>query len=274
MRGIGNNVKLNQMIDTHCHLYEESFLPSLDEVLHRAKEAGVTQILLPNIDVDSWEPLLKVLNNPIIPCSPMLGLHPCYVKEEVNDQLNALGELLKTYHEQLVAIGEIGMDLYWDKQFLTQQQQAFHQQIEWALRYNLPIAIHVRDAFDPLFEVLSDYQDTELRGVFHCFTGTKDQAEYILRTHPSFYFGIGGVLTYKNSGLSEVVKTLPMDRLVLETDAPYLPPTPHRGKRNEPSFLIHIADALSNVLAIPVAEVKKITSENARRLFNLNVQHL
>jgi TatD DNase family protein len=274
MRGIGNNVKLNQMIDTHCHLYEESFIPSLDEVLHRAKEAGVTQILLPNIDVDSWEPLLKVLNNPIIPCSPMLGLHPCYVKEEVNDQLNTLGELLKTHHEQLVAIGEIGMDLYWDNQFLTQQQQALNQQIEWALQYNLPIAIHVRDAFDPLFDVLSDYQHTSLRGVFHCFTGTKEQAEYILRTHPSFYFGIGGVLTYKNSGLAEVVKTLPLDRIVLETDAPYLPPTPHRGKRNEPSYLIHIADALSNVLAIPVTEVNKITSENARRLFNLNVQHL
>ena len=146
------------MIDTHCHLYEESILPSLDEVLHRAKEAGVTQILLPNIDVDSWEPLLKVLNNPIIPCSPMLGLHPCYVKEDVNDQMNTLAELLKTHHEQLVAIGEIGMDLYWDKQFLTEQKQALNQQIEWALSYKLPIAIHVRDAFDPLFEVLSDYQ--------------------------------------------------------------------------------------------------------------------
>ncbi len=262
------------MIDTHCHLYEESFLPSMDEVLQRAKEAGVTHILLPNIDVDSWDPLLKVLNNPIIPCSPMLGLHPCYVKEDVTYQLNTLGELLKTHHEQLVAIGEIGMDLYWDKQFLTQQQEALHQQIQWALHYNLPIAIHVRDAFDPLFEVLSDYQHTTLRGVFHCFTGTKKHAEYIIRTHPSFYFGIGGVLTYKNSGLMEVVKTLPKDRILLETDAPYLAPVPHRGKRNEPAYMTHIVDALSNALTIPVIEVNKITSDNARRLFNLNVQHV
>ena len=122
--------------------------------------------------------------------------------------------------------------------------------------------------------MLSDYQDTELRGVFHCFTGTKEQAEYIVQTHPSFYFGIGGVLTYKNSGLADVVKTLPAERLLLETDAPSLPPPPHRGKRNEPAYLIHIADALSNALALPVKEVNKITSENARRLFNLNVQHL
>ena len=262
------------MIDTHCHLYEASFLSSLDEVLHRANEAGVSEILLPNIDVDSWNPLLGVLQNSIVPCYPMLGLHPCYVKEDVTEQLHTLHELLKTHHEQLVAIGEIGMDLYWDKQFLIQQQEALHQQIGWALHYNLPIAIHVRDAFNPLFEVLSTYQNTELRGVFHCFTGNKEQAEYILRTHPSFYFGIGGVLTYKNSGLAEVVKTLPIDRIVLETDAPYLPPTPHRGKRNEPSYLIHIADALSNALAIPVVEVNNITSENARRLFNLKVQHL
>ena len=257
------------MIDTHCHLYEESFLPSMDEVLYRAKEAGVTQILLPNIDVDSWEPLLKILNNPIIPCSPMLGLHPCYVKEDVSDQLNTLGELLKTHHKRLVAIGEIGMDLYWDKQFLTQQQEAFHQQIQWALHYNLPIAIHVRDAFDPLFEVLSDYQHTTLRGVFHCFTGTKEQAAYILRTHPSFYFGIGGVLTYKNSGLAEVVKTLPTDRIVLETDAPYLPPTPHRGKRNEPAFIEHIAESLSECLSISTKEIKRLTTMNAQKLFNL-----
>ena len=261
------------MIDTHCHLYEASFLSSLDEVLHRANEAGVSEILLPNIDVDSWNPLLGVLQNSIVPCYPMLGLHPCYVKEDVTEQLHTLHELLKTHHEQLVAIGEIGMDLYWDKQFLIQQQEALHQQIGWALHYNLPIAIHVRDAFNPLFEVLSTYQNTELRGVFHCFTGNKEQAEYILRTHPSFYFGIGGVLTYKNSGLADVVKMLPVDRLVLETDAPYLPPTPHRGKRNEPAYLIHIADALSNVLALPIKEVKRITSENAQRLFNLKMQH-
>ena len=257
------------MIDTHCHLYEASFLPSMDEVLHRAKEAGVTQILLPNIDVDSWGPLLKVLNNPIIPCSPMLGLHPCYVKEDVTDQLNTLGELLKTHHEQLVAIGEIGMDLYWDKQFLTQQQEALHQQIQWALHYNLPIAIHVRDAFDPLFEVLSDYQHTALHGVFYCFTGTEEQAAYILRTHPSFYFGIGGVLTYKNSGLQDVVKNIPLHRLVLETDAPYLSPVPHRGKRNEPAFLQHVAKRLSDVLEMSEQEIIKITTDNASTLFQL-----
>ena len=266
-RGIGKNVKPNQMIDTHCHLYEESFLPSLDEVLHRAKEAGVTQILLPNIDVDSWEPLLSILNNPIIPCSPMLGLHPCYVKEDVNEQLNILGELLKTHHAQLVAIGEIGMDLYWDKQFLTQQKQALNQQIEWALQYNLPIAIHVRDAFDPLFEVLSDYQHTELRGVFHCFSGSQESAEQIIGM--GFHLGLGGVLTYKNAGVAEAIKDIPMEFLFLETDAPYLPPVPYRGKKNEPAFMLEVAKKLAEIKQLPLHEVAEITTANAERLFGL-----
>ena len=274
MPGAGNKNTSNQMIDTHCHLYDASFDDDFTQVMLRAKTSGVSGLILPNIDIDSWLPLLNRVATAEIPCYPMLGLHPCYVKEDYVHQLNQLHGQLITYLDSIVAIGEIGMDLYWDKTFQAAQEQALREQIQWALHYNLPIAIHVRDAFDPLFEVLSDYQHTTLRGVFHCFTGTKKQAEYILRTHPSFYFGIGGVLTYKNSGLAEVVKTLPIDRIVLETDAPYLPPTPHRGKRNEPSYLIHIADALSNALAMPVMEVKKVTSENARHLFNLKVQHL
>jgi TatD DNase family protein len=255
------------MIDTHCHLYEESFLPSLDEVLYRAKEAGVTQILLPNIDVDSWEPLLKVLNNPIIPCSPMLGLHPCYVKEDVNDQMNTLAELLKTHHAQLVAIGEIGMDLYWDKQFLTQQKQALNQQIEWALQYNLPIAIHVRDAFDPLFEVLSDYQHTSLRGVFHCFTGTLEQAHQAISYNMKL--GIGGVVTFKNGKIDQFLNQIDLKHIVLETDAPYLSPVPYRGKRNESSYILNVLEKLSDIYGVSKDYIAEITTQNSKAVFKL-----
>jgi TatD DNase family protein len=172
----------------------------------------------------------------------------------------------------LVAIGEIGLDLYWDKSRLSDQIKALKQQLDWALEFHLPVALHVRDAFDPLFEVLEDYRDTHLRGVFHCFTGEEHQLNHILQYYPSFYFGIGGVVTYKKSGLAEVLKQIPLNRMLLETDAPYLPPAPHRGKRNEPSFLIHIADRISDVLEIPIERVKKFTSENAQHLFNLNSQ--
>jgi TatD DNase family protein len=202
----------------------------------------------------------------------MLGLHPCYVTEHYEKELLFLRIELERRKSALVAIGEIGLDLYWDKSRLSDQIKALKQQLDWALEFHLPVALHVRDAFDPLFEVLEDYRDTHLRGVFHCFTGEEHQLNHILQYYPSFYFGIGGVVTYKKSGLAEVLKQIPLNRMLLETDAPYLPPAPHRGKRNEPSFLIHIADRISDVLEIPIERVKKFTSENAQHLFNLNSQ--
>lgn len=260
------------MIDTHCHLYDPCFKEDFDALIARAQENGVEKILLPNIDQESWDPLLDLIQKSNLPCYPMLGLHPCYVTEHYEKELLFLRIELERHKSALVAIGEIGLDLYWDKSRLSDQIKALKQQLDWALEFHLPVALHVRDAFDPLFEVLEDYRDTHLRGVFHCFTGEEHQLNHILQYYPSFYFGIGGVVTYKKSGLAEVLKQIPLNRMLLETDAPYLPPAPHRGKRNEPSFLIHIADRISDVLEIPIERVKKFTSENAQHLFNLNSQ--
>jgi TatD DNase family protein len=260
------------MIDTHCHLYDTCFKEDFEALIARAQENGVEKILLPNIDQASWVPLMDLIQQSCLPCYPMLGLHPCYVTEDYEMVLSFLRKELEQRKGSLVAIGEIGLDLYWDKSRLSDQIKALKQQIDWALEFQLPVALHVRDAFDPLFEVLADYRDTDLKGVFHCFTGEEHHLNHILQHHPSFYFGIGGVITYKKSGLAEVVKQMPINRILLETDSPYLPPTPHRGKRNEPSFLIHIADRISDVLEIPLERVKKFTSENAKELFNLNSQ--
>ena len=267
MHGIGNNTETKPMIDTHCHLYDDSFTEDLDAVFDRATNAGVSCILLPNIDLASWEPLLEMKSKAKIPCYSMLGLHPCYVKEDYLDVLRAFKTVLDKEHENLIAIGEIGMDLYWDKGFFKAQEHALRIQIEWALEFNLPIALHVRDAFDPLLSILSDYTKTTLRGVFHCFTGTEEQAEHIMREHPAFYFGVGGVITYKNSGLSAVVKKLPLNRIVLETDAPYLTPVPFRGKRNESGYLLYIAEKLAAVKQTTLQEVAEVTTANAQKIF-------
>ncbi|MEY4217065.1 MAG: hypothetical protein RLZZ68_1521 [Bacteroidota bacterium] len=258
------------MIDTHCHLYDTLFAEDFNEVISRARNNGVEKILLPNIDRASWLPLKESMKRSALPCYPMLGLHPCYVNDFFQQDLGYLRKELEACHKELVAIGEIGLDLYWDKSRLNDQIKALRQQLDWAMEFHLPVALHVRDAFDPLFEVLSDYKNTELSGVFHCFTGEVHHVNHILQHHPSFYFGIGGVITYKKSGLAEVVKQIPLNRMLLETDAPYLPPTPHRGKRNEPSFLMHVADTISASLEIPLEQVKEFTTENAQRLFHLN----
>lgn len=257
------------MIDTHCHLYDDAFSSDFEETIGRAKEIGVGRILLPNIELSSWMPLLDVLKKSSIPCYPMLGLHPCYVKADFLDSLAAIKHLLEEEHQRLIAIGEIGMDLYWDKTLQKEQELALREQINWALSYDLPIALHVREAFDPLLAILSDYTDTGLRGVFHCFTGNEKHAEYIIRKHPTFYFGIGGVITYKNHELKSIVKKLPLNRLLLETDAPYLPPTPHRGKRNEPSFLKYIVDGLALALETTPTAIIEQTNQNAELLFDL-----
>ena len=259
------------MIDTHCHLYDEAFAQDFEEVIGRARSVGIQQLLLPNIDWTSWPILQETIAKCSMPCYPMLGMHPCYVKEDFEQVLDQMHRVLEEGVNNLVAIGEIGMDLYWDQTYQKAQETAFRRQLEWALAYQLPVALHVREAFEPVFQVLNEYKNTSLSGVFHCFTGTQKEASYIMEHHPSFYFGIGGVLTYKKSGLYELVPQLPKNRLLLETDAPYLPPTPYRGKRNEPSYLAHIADILSNALEIPEREAIRMTTENAQRLFNLNL---
>ncbi|MFM7644014.1 MAG: TatD family hydrolase [Sphingomonadales bacterium] len=255
------------IIDTHSHLYAEEFDADRNEVLARAHQTGIAAILLPNIDVQSIG-ALEQLADEHSACIPMMGLHPTYVKENWQQELAAIEAQLFAAPKRYCAVGEIGLDLYWDDSFLEPQKEVFRLQVQWAKKLQLPIAIHVRKAFEPIFEILDQEWTPELRGVFHCFTGSKEQVQRILK-YEHFYFGIGGVITYKNAGLAEVVKEIPLDKLLLETDAPYLSPIPYRGKRNEPAYLIEVVSKLQEALGLSAAEIEAHTSRNAIDLFDL-----
>lgn len=255
------------LIDTHAHLYAEEFDEDRTEMLRRASDAGVKAILLPNIDSSSIVPMEKLAaQNPS--CIKMMGLHPTYVKENWEVELSIIQTKLFANPNQYCAVGEIGLDLYWDKTFLEEQKEVFRRQLNWAKELNLPIAIHVRKAFDELFEIMDQEWTPELKGVFHCYTGSVEQVKKIIK-YEQFYFGIGGVLTYKNAGLQEVLPHIPLNRLVLETDAPYLSPVPYRGKRNESSYVSEVAGKIVDILGISMDEVKETTSSNAIELFQL-----
>ncbi len=255
-------------IDTHTHLFSDSFDEDRVEVVNRAINAGVQTLLLPNIDLESIEPMHDLVDQFPRHCFPMMGLHPGSVNVDWEKELEVIkGHLFSG--RKYVAVGEIGMDLYWDKTFIEQQGKAFHQQVEWAKELKLPIVIHAREAFDEIFEVLDILNDDTLSGVFHCFTGTLEQANRAL-DYGNFKLGIGGVLTYKKSGLDEVLSNLALDCMILETDSPYLPPVPHRGKRNESAYLLHVAERLAEVKNVSLKEVEEITSHNARSLFQLD----
>lgn len=252
------------LIDTHTHIFLEQFDEDFDEVVARAKEKGVSKMLLPNIDSASLERLLMISNSDDL--LPMMGLHPCSVKENYLEELELVENEISSGN--YIAVGEIGIDLYWDKAFKSQQMDAFARQIEIAKKYDLPIAIHTRDAFDEVFEVMDSNHEGILRGVFHCFTGDEKQAEKAL-SYDGFYLGLGGVLTFKKSGLDTVVKEIPLDRLMLETDAPYLAPTPYRGKRNEPSYVYHVAQKLADIKEMSIEGIAEATTKNANDLFRL-----
>jgi TatD DNase family protein len=255
-------------IDTHTHLFSDSFDEDRSEVVKRAINAGVQTLLLPNIDLESIEPMHDLVDQFPNHCYPMMGLHPGSVDGEWESAL----EIIKNHlfsGRSYCAVGEIGMDLYWDKTYIEQQRKAFQQQVEWAKELKLPIVIHARVAFDEIFEVLDVLNDDALSGVFHCFTGTLDQAHRAL-AYGNFKLGIGGVLTYKKSGLDEVLSNLALDCMILETDSPYLPPVPHRGKRNESAYLLHVAERLAEVKNVSLKEVEEITSHNARSLFQID----
>lgn len=254
-----------QLIDTHTHLYLEQFDEDRDEMIQRAKDEGVSQFLLPNIDSSTLEAMWDLCNSEPA-CKPMMGLHPCSVKENFAQELALVEKELRT--GKYIAVGEIGVDLYWDKTFLKEQQDALAQQVEWAKELDLPIVIHARESFDEIFEVLDTLNSDKLRGVFHCFTGTREQAAHILN-YGDFYLGIGGVLTFKKGGLDKIIDALPLESLVLETDSPYLAPTPHRGKRNESAYTRIVAQKLADLLEISLEQVAEVTSENARRLFRI-----
>lgn len=254
------------MIDTHSHLYAEEFDNDRPEVVERAKQVGVEKIILPNIDSTSLDRMLALERAYPNICYASIGLHPTSVDENIDNELAFVKAELD--RRNYVAVGEIGIDLYWDKTFYKEQVRAFQQQVEWALERNLPIIIHVRNSHNETIEALRPYREKGLKGVFHCFTGGKVEAEDIFDLG-NFLLGIGGVVTFKNSGLAESLIDIPLEKIVLETDAPYLAPAPHRGKRNEPSFLSLIADKLAEVYGVDKDTIIQTTTANAKQLFAL-----
>jgi TatD DNase family protein len=252
-----------QLIDTHCHLYSKEFARDLEEVFQRAEKEGVGRFYLPAIDSHCQEALLALEARHPGKCFGMTGLHPCHVKEDHAVELQFVeAELAR---RSWVALGEIGLDFYWDRTFEAAQYAAFHQQIELALHYDIPIVIHSRESMKESIGVVREHQRGKLRGIFHCFSG--DAAAALAIVDLGFYLGIGGVLTYKNSGLPDAIRDVPLGLLVLETDAPYLAPVPFRGKRNESSYLRYIVAKLAEVKGVSVEEVAAATTENAQKIF-------
>ncbi|HCN83685.1 MAG TPA: hydrolase TatD, partial [Sphingobacteriaceae bacterium] len=240
--------------------------PALQEALmQRCFKNNVSRLFLPNVDSASVPMVLELAKKYPDNCFPMMGLHPCNVKINFHEELDFIRQAIQK--NKIYAIGEIGIDLYWDKTTLEIQQEAFRLQINLAKALDLPIVIHCRDAFDEVYTILLEEKDEKLRGIFHCFTGTKEQAGRIIEL--GFYLGIGGVLTYKNSGLDKVVAQLDLKHLVLETDSPYLAPVPYRGKSNESSYLVHVAEKVSDLLQLPVKEIAHVTTENSRQIFGI-----
>lgn len=255
-----------ELIDTHAHLYARRFESDRADMIQRAKEAGITACYLPNIDSASIPGMLALEETYPGYCFPMMGLHPCSVKEDYEKELALVKEWLDK--RPFVAVGEIGIDLYWDKTFFEQQKKAFIQQAEWAMAYDIPIVIHSRDSIDILIQLIGEINDPKLRGIFHCFTGDLAQAEAIIEL--GFLMGIGGVVTFKNGGLAETLADVEIEHLVLETDAPYLAPAPYRGKRNESAYVRLIAEKIAEVKQVSLEELAKITTENAKGLFGVH----
>ena len=255
------------MIDTHSHLFAEEFADDLPQVIERAKAAGVRKVFMPNIDDTTIRELLEVCEAYKGFCYPMLGFHPTSVDGDYKARLMPMKKLLTEGHPY-IAIGEVGMDLYWDKPYLKAQQAALDEQIHWALEYDLPLIIHCREAFPELFEVLSPYKNTNLSGIFHSFTGNAEEAEQ-LSDYPAFRIGINGVVTFKKSTLPETLKNVPLGKIVLETDSPYLAPVPNRGKRNETSYIKEVALKLAEIYGMSLAEIDAITTENALKVFKM-----
>jgi len=255
-------------IDTHTHLYSEEFNEDRTAIVQKAIDSGVEKLFLPNIDVESINGMHQLVEEFPNNCYAMMGLHPGYVKEDWEEQLNTIEKHLFDQPEKYIAVGEIGMDLYWDKSFKNAQETVFRKQVEWAKNLKLPIVIHAREAFDEIFEILDEINTPELTGVFHCFTGNSEQANHILK-YGNFKLGIGGVLTYKKAELDKLIANIDLKNLILETDSPYLPPVPFRGKRNESSYVLHIAEKLADVYGVSMKEIEIQTTQNALELFNI-----
>lgn len=253
------------LIDTHTHLFAEEFNDDLPAVIERATQAGVRAFLLPNIDSSTVDPMWAVCQACPDCCYPMIGLHPTSVNEQYEAELAVVERELQS-GKPYIAVGEIGLDLYWDQTFLPQQLLAFERQLEWALSYDLPVVIHIRESFAYIYKVMERFKQTPLRGVFHSFTGGVDEARELLQ-YPGFYVGINGVLTFKNSQLPSVLPHIPLERLLLETDSPYLAPVPYRGRRNESTYLPAICQKVAEIYGCSPEEVARQTSMQAMRLF-------
>ena len=251
------------IIDTHTHLYLEDFKDDIEEVMSRASFEGVTKFYLPNIDSSSIDDLLRLEEKYPEQCIAMMGLHPCSVKENYKNELKLVEEWLKK--RPFAAVGEIGLDYYWDKTFTKEQKEAFQLQIEWALQHNLPIVIHSRDSLHDCIDIVRQNQNGKLKGIFHCFGGSAEEAKKIMDL--GFLMGIGGVVTYKKAGLPKILSGIPVAHLVLETDAPYLTPVPFRGKRNEPAYLKYVIEKIAEAKNLSAFEIIEATTANAQNLF-------
>lgn len=255
------------LIDTHSHLFLEEFSDDLPQVIARARQAGVTRIFMPNIDSSTIEPLLSVCAAYPDDCFPMIGLHPTSVDGSYQKELSIVRERLAAPNG-FVAIGEIGLDFYWDKTFMQEQLLVFETQIQWALEYDLPIVIHSREAFDAIYKVMTPYKQTSLTGIFHSFTGGAEEAAKLLEFE-GFTLGINGVVTFKKSSLPEALLSVPLERIVLETDSPYLAPVPNRGKRNESAYVKDTLMKVAEIYRMSPDDVSRVTSENALKVFGM-----
>jgi TatD DNase family protein len=252
-----------QFVDTHTHLYSEEFKEDRKAIVEKAIKNGVNHLFLPNVDVDSIQPMLDLVWDFPEYCFPMMGLHPCSVNEHVEAHLFQIQKWFKK--RKFWAVGEIGLDYYWSTDFKEQQISAFKKQIQWAINLDLPIVIHSRNSNEEVIKIIGEMAHPKLRGIFHCFSGDANQAKQIVDL--GFLLGIGGVLTYKNSGLAEAIADISLENIVLETDAPYLAPVPHRGKRNESFYLLEIARKLAEIKAVGLNQVAEITTSNAKKVF-------
>ena len=252
------------MIDTHIHLDEEAYAPDCEEVIARQREAGVEAMIVPGVNANSIEGVLDVCRRHPNYCYAGLGFHPQDVKEDWTEQWTIIEKAIRNHRSELVAIGEIGLDYYWDTTFKAEQQQLFRLQLALAKELDLPVMIHNREATEDTLRILKEQPP---RGVVHCFNGSRETAQQILDL--GMYLGIGGVLTFKNCKLSETLETVPLERLVLETDGPYLAPTPHRGERNESRLMIFVAERLAQVYNCPVEHINEVTTRNAKHLFGI-----
>jgi len=251
------------LIDSHCHIYLDDFKDDIDIIMQRAEAQGVKKFYMPAIDSNETNNILLMEKKFPGKCFAMMGLHPCSVKENYKAELKLVEDWLAK--RKFVAIGETGLDFYWDKTFIAEQYEALRMQIEWGIQYDLPVVLHTRDAMQETINVVKEYVSKGVRGIFHCFGGTYEEGMEIVDA--GFYLGIGGVLTYKNAGLGDVISKIDMQYIVLETDAPYLTPVPFRGKRNESSYLKYIVEKLAEVKNISVEEVAEITTGNAEKIF-------